>query len=382
MKNKENFPGRLCLQQRVVPDYRIGFFDLLAESCCGGLSVFAGQVQQDESIPVSGVLKVAKYSATRNRHLNDVQNPFYLLWQDGILDWLEKWNPDALIVEANPRYLSSFRAIKWMHSRGRPVIGWGLGVPDNISESKEITSISDTVRTKLRSRLLNQLDSIIAYSHKGAQEYRSAAPEKAVYVATNAVARPPTGSPPEKGEKFEGRPIVLFVGRLQARKRLDLLLNACANLPEGLQPILWIVGEGPESSNLLELSSKIYQNTEFKGRKTGNDLADLFRAADLFVLPGTGGLAVQEAMTYALPVIVAEGDGTQGDLVKPENGWLIPTDDEQVLTETLKIALSDPINLRKLGQNSFKLVQEQVNIEQMVHTFVTVLNQTSFSGKD
>ena len=381
MKNNQIFPGRVCLQQRVVPDYRIGFFDLLAEACRGGLSVFAGQVQQDESIPVSGELKVAKYSATRNRHFNDVQNPFYLLWQDGILDWLEKWNPDALIVEANPRYLSSFKAIKWMHSRGRPVIGWGLGVPGNISEPQEIRSISNMVRTKLRTRLLKQLDAIIAYSQKGAQEYRSAAPEKAVYVATNAVARPPAGPPPERGDQFEGRPIVLFVGRLQARKRLDLLLTACANLPEGLQPILWIVGEGPESSSLVDLSSKIYQNTEFKGRKTGTELAEIFRAADIFVLPGTGGLAVQEAMSYALPVIVAEGDGTQGDLVKPENGWLIPTDDEEALTDTLKFALSDPINLRKLGQNSFKLVQEQVNIDQMVHTFVTALNKTSYSGK-
>ena len=90
---------------------------------------------------------------------------------------------------------------------------------------------------------------------------------------------------------------------------------------------------------------------------------------------------MQEAMSYALPVIVAEGDGTQGDLVKPENGWLIPTDDEEALTDTLKFALSDPINLRKLGQNSFKLVQEQVNIDQMVHTFVTALNKTSYTGK-
>jgi glycosyltransferase involved in cell wall biosynthesis len=201
-------------------------------------------------------------------------------------------------------------------------------------------------------------------------------------VATNAVARPPAGPPPDRGEKFKGHPIVLYVGRLQARKRLDLLLTACANIPEGLQPILWIVGEGPEFSNLVDLSSKIYQNTEFKGRKTGTELEEIFRAADIFVLPGTGGLAVQEAMSYALPVIVAEGDGTQGNLVKPENGWLIPTDDEEALTDTLKFALSDPINLRKLGQNSFKLVQEQVNIDQMVHTFVTALNKTSYSGNN
>ena len=53
----------------------------------------------------------------------------YLCYQRGLIDWLEEWNPDALIVEANPRYLSTPSAVKWMHKQDRPVIGWGLGAP-------------------------------------------------------------------------------------------------------------------------------------------------------------------------------------------------------------------------------------------------------------
>jgi len=59
MNNKKIFPGRLGIQQRVLPAYRVEFFDLLAESCEGGLSVFAGDVQPHESIPTSDELKVA-----------------------------------------------------------------------------------------------------------------------------------------------------------------------------------------------------------------------------------------------------------------------------------------------------------------------------------
>ena len=98
------------------------------------------------------------------------------------------------------------------------------------------------------------------------------------------------------------------------------------------------------------------------------------------MLPGTGGLAVQEAMSHALPVIVAEGDGTQSDLVHPENGWLIPPDDYQSLLDTLQTALRDADRLREMGQNSYKIVQQQVNIDEMVNTFVDVLNKTSKLG--
>ncbi len=371
------FPGKLGIQQRVVPSYRIEFFDLLAESCGGGMSVFAGEVPQQETIPTSGELKVAKYSYARNNHFRDINSAYYFLWQGGFIHWLEDWNPDVLIIEANARYLSTFQAIRWMRSRGRPVIGWGLGAP----EIEARRSIGNRVRKLLRDKMLGQLDALIAYSHKGAAEYQEATSlEMPVYAATNAVARRPVGQIPVRKSEFDDRPIVIYVGRLQVRKRLDSLLLACSKLPDEIQPILWIVGNGPEREKLEDLSKSIYARTEFMGRRVGTELSELFNRADIFVLPGTGGLAVQEAMSHALPVIVAEGDGTQVDLVHPENGWLIPPDDEQALLETLHSALSDADRLRQMGINSYKIVQQQVNIDEMVNTFVDVLNKTSKLG--
>ncbi|MFN8426382.1 MAG: glycosyltransferase [Anaerolineales bacterium] len=69
-------------------------------------------------------------------------------------------------------------------------------------------------------------------------------------------------------------------------------------------------------------------------------------------LPGTGGLAVQEAMSYGLPVIVAQGDGTQDDLVRKENGWQVPPDDFDALVATMKDALSDAARLREGWEKS------------------------------
>ncbi len=93
--------------------------------------------------------------------------------------------------------------------------------------------------------------------------------------------------------------------------------------------------------------------------------------------PGTGGLAVQQAMRWGLPVIAAQGDGTLDDLVQPENGWRVPPGDLQALTRTLQSALEDLPRLRRMGQASFQIVQEQANIEKMVEVFIQALNAAS-----
>ena len=79
-------------------------------------------------------------------------------------------------------------------------------------------------------------------------------------------------------------------------------------------------------------------------------------------------------MSYGLPIIVAQGDGTQDDLVRRENGWQIPPDDFDALVSTMQDALSDVGNLRKMGEESYRIVKEKINIEKMVETFVNALN--------
>jgi glycosyltransferase involved in cell wall biosynthesis len=83
---------------------------------------------------------------------------------------------------------------------------------------------------------------------------------------------------------------------------------------------------------------------------------------------------VQEAMSYGLPVIVARGDGTQDDLVRPGNGWQIPNEDHPALLNALQEALSDTARLRRMGAESYRIVKEEINIEKMVETFAVVIN--------
>jgi glycosyltransferase involved in cell wall biosynthesis len=360
----ERFHGKLALQQRVLPTYRVPFFDSLARACEAGLNVLAGRPLPYEAITPGSEFAQAEFTPAHNIHI--LRGELYLCYQRGIKAWLERNDPEALILEANPRLLSNQLAIAWMRDRGRPLLAWGLGV----STAEGLTA---GLRTNLRRRFFNAFDAVIAYSSKGAQEYREAGvPQDRIFVAHNAVSPPPSGPL----RRPEGKPRgfrLLFVGRLQARKRVDALLRACAQLQP--PPDLWIVGDGPERATLEGLAGLVFPQARFFGARWGEELEQIYAQVDLFVLPGTGGLAVQQAMARGLPAIVAEGDGTQEDLVAEGNGWLIPPDDTDALCRALREALSDPNRLRSMGQRSYQLVKEKFNTDAMVGTFLAALRR-------
>jgi glycosyltransferase involved in cell wall biosynthesis len=367
----DTFPGRLGLQQRVLPSYRASFLDALGKVCQKGLSVFAGEPLPKEGIELVDQLHIAQLAKAKNRYFLDPSSSLFLCWQSGFLHWLDEWQPDMLIVEANPRYPVTRRAISWMHHRGRKVIGWGLGAPT-------IGGAFSGLRRWERLSLLHTLDAIIAYSNQGAEQYRRLGfPPKKVYVASNAVVPSPTNPPPPRNIKINEPLSVLFIGRLQSRKRVDLLIRACSALPLEIQPHLVIVGDGPAGEEIRDIAQKMYPAIEFAGAKHGAELEPYFANADLFVLPGTGGLAIQQAMAHGLPVVVAQGDGTQDDLVRSENGWQVPPDDLQVLTNTLSHVLSDPVKLRQMGEESYRIVAEEINVDKMVEVFIHALNDLS-----
>ena len=357
-------PIRLGLQQRILPAYRAPFFNALGSACQYGLQVFAGQPREEEAVVSQTHLDSARHIPAKNHHF--FSGSTYMLWQGGLTAWLDSWQPQVLILEANLRYLSSQNALRWVRRHHVPVIGWGLGVP-----------ASSGWQQSLWRAFLGQFDALIAYSRQGAAQYAAAGynPERILVAANAVVARPLTSF--KRPAEFTEKPLVLYVGRLQARKKVDLLIKACAALSTHLQPRLWIVGDGPVRAELEKLAEQIYPQTKFLGVLHGPDLIPYFQQADLFVLPGTGGLAVQEAMAHALPVIVAEADGTQSDLVRPDNGWIVNPGDLVHLQTTLATALANPLRLRQMGESSYRIVAEEINLEKMVEAFAQAIDLAS-----
>ncbi len=104
------------------------------------------------------------------------------------------------------------------------------------------------------------------------------------------------------------QPVMLFVGRFVERKGLDVLRRLAALLPEWR---FWLAGDGP-----IDPGQWLMPNVHvFRGRK-GESLADLYKAADLLLIPSYGEgfpLVIQEAMACGLPVLCGPSTA-QGNL--------------------------------------------------------------------
>lgn len=117
-----------------------------------------------------------------------------------------------------------------------------------------------------------------------------------------------------------GERVVLYVGRVAAEKRVDLLPEAIRGLPNTR---LVIVGDGPFRSELQRRCAGL--PVHFTGYLKGDDLATAYASADVFVFTSdtdTFGQVVQEAMASALPVVAARAGGALDLIHHGQNGYL------------------------------------------------------------
>lgn len=365
MSNLGVYPGRAGIVQRILAPYRIPVFRELAERCQGGLSVAAGRSKGHEEEAGAGEGAGITLDVLVNLHVG--RGACQVCWQSGLMRWLRSWDPAVLIVEANPRCIRTLVAARWMRRRRRKVLGWGMG-------THPMSARLTMLRSPFRRWFVRRFDAVIAYGSRAASEYAATGVRSdRIYVAHNAVLPSVGASRPGTTTDPRPRPRVSFVGRITAAKRVDLLLRACAALPQHLQPDLTIVGEGEAREAMQRLAGALYPAGEFVGAKRGRELEPYWQASDLFALPGQGGLAVHEAMAHGLPVIVGEGDGTQVDLVRPGNGWTVRAGDLEALVRVLTEALSDLPALRQKGAESLRIVEQEINVSAMVTQMVRAM---------
>jgi glycosyltransferase involved in cell wall biosynthesis len=132
--------------------------------------------------------------------------------------------------------------------------------------------------------------------------------------------------------------IILYVGSLVPEKKVDKLLQAfhrCVN--EHPDWHLVIVGDGPGGSDLESYCEKdSVPNVRFAGRIV-EEVYAYFTMCDVFVLPGLGGLAINDAMMCGKPVICGEADGTEKDLIiDGTTGYLLHSQDDSIVNEIIQ----------------------------------------------
>jgi len=150
--------------------------------------------------------------------------------------------------------------------------------------------------------------------------------------------------------RADGDAEVVFIGRLIAEKRVDLLIDALALLAaEGTPPRCRIVGDGPERAALTARAARLglTGHVEFTGALAGaEDVLATIKAARVLALPSVRegfGMVVLEANACGVPVVTVRHPGNAAaELIAEEvNGWVVePTAD--ALAAAIRRAVDRP----------------------------------------
>jgi phosphatidylinositol alpha-1,6-mannosyltransferase len=129
-----------------------------------------------------------------------------------------------------------------------------------------------------------------------------------------------------------GKTVLLTVARLAAAERYkghDRVIRAMAELIPTHPELLYVIagdGDGRPSLELLAGQLGVRDHVRFVGHVPDDDLPDLYRAADLFVMPSTGegfGIVFLQALASGIPVIGGDGDGSRDPLRDGKDGALV-----------------------------------------------------------
>jgi D-inositol-3-phosphate glycosyltransferase len=167
-------------------------------------------------------------------------------------------------------------------------------------------------------------------------------------------------------------PTLLFVGRIQRLKGIDILIRAAADLREEIGPlrVLIVGGTGDEGGRQVSEEARemarlraevdefhLGSVVQFLGGVEQPRLAEYYRAADVTVMPSTYesfGLVAVESMACGTPVVASRVGGLATIVRDGENGALIPWRDPRLFADRIRPILTDPLLATSLRRGALE----------------------------
>jgi len=195
----------------------------------------------------------------------------------------------------------------------------------------------------------------VSYLTRSVVLSRYGVPAENVEVVYNAVDLP-AGPGPDTTPIARDEKIVLFLGRVTFQKGPDYFLQAAKKVLEKYKKVRFVIaGSGDLIGPSVELAAKlrIGRHVTFTGFLRGDDVAKVFRMADLYVMPSVSepfGIAPLEALSHNVPVIISKQSGVSEVLthVLKVDFW----DTDEMANKILAVLRHPPLQrvLRQQGQ--------------------------------
>jgi phosphatidylinositol alpha-1,6-mannosyltransferase len=160
---------------------------------------------------------------------------------------------------------------------------------------------------------------------------------------------------------WEGRRVVLTVGRLVLRKGQDMMIRALASVRQQIPDVLYaVVGDGEEREHLAALADAegVRQHVQFLGEIPDREIIECYQQCDLFALPNRQvgadiegfGMVLLEAQACGRPVLAGKSGGTVETLEPGVTGVVVPCEAPEPLAATIAELLGSSDRLSRMGE--------------------------------
>jgi len=156
----------------------------------------------------------------------------------------------------------------------------------------------------------------------------------------------------------DGSMVGLYVGRIAAEKNMPVVVKAFVEVRKRIPDFQGVfVGDGP----LLKEMKREHPEFVYAGIQRGEDLAEYYASADLFVFPSiteTFGNVTLEGMASGLAVVAYDYASARQHIISGHNGFSVPFDDEDAfVSAVVEAAKSDLTDLRAKARASARKVR-------------------------
>lgn len=171
---------------------------------------------------------------------------------------------------------------------------------------------------------------------------------------------------------WQGRKVIITVGRLQERKGQDMMIRATALLKQQFPEVLYaIIGRGDRLESLKALAAElgINDHVQFLTEVTDPQMIQCYQQCDVFILPNRTigndiegfGMVLVEAQACGKPVIAGDSGGTRETMVINESGFVIDCTDVELISSTVAKLCSDPKFSAQMGKVGRKHVESELD---------------------
>ena len=268
--------------------------------------------------------------------------------------------------------------IGWMLKRvyGLPYLISLRGADVPSDEVKRFARQYKIVRPFVR-WLWRDADAVVAVSN-GLREYAfDTLPDASIEVIPNAIELS-IFTPPRR-RNHDGSVRLLFVGRFNAFKNVEALLEAVSCLKEmGVNNFeLQLIGDGERRSNLerLAVEKELTRYVRFVGWVDREAIVGRYQQADLFVTATTWeGMpnTVLEGMACGLPVVATRASGLDELVQEGVNGYLVDVNDPAALAKRLADLIDNPYERRRMGKESRRIAEQEFAWEYITEQYVEI----------